>query len=69
MRAATALNPLRGGYAWSCVVSKWYAGAAILLGVGERDERRSAFQDAVVVALFQWRIRECTLHPDGVWRL
>ena len=32
-------------------MSKWNAGAAILLGVGERDDRRGAIQDAVVVAV------------------
>ena len=32
-------------------MSKWNAGAAILLRFGERDDRRAAIQDAVVVAL------------------
>ena len=32
-------------------MSKWNAGAAILLGVGDRDDRRDAFQDGVVVAV------------------
>ena len=35
----------------SCVVSNWNAGAAILLGFGERDDRRATIQDAVVVAV------------------
>ena len=51
-------------------MSKWNAGAAILLGVGERDERRSTFQDAVVVAVdSSFPMADPRMHTASRWGL